>query len=279
MVIDAHVHVLPPEIISDWEGIADKESYFASLARGRAHRWATAQTLMSAMDDDGVDESWIFGFAFNDLGLCRICNDYVMEAAASSRGRLRPLAVVPPLTRGSASEIERCAALGAIGVGELFPDGQCWYIDDIRETWRIASVCHENGLFLLVHVAEPVGHSYPGKWKIGPKEAYAMARNHPELKIVMAHWGGGLYMYENMREAKITLRNVWYDVSATPFLYDHSIFQNLSASGLSDKILYGSDYPLLRFPRYQNMVSHATLTDSQRANLFSENAAGLLRSF
>ncbi|MDR1472755.1 MAG: amidohydrolase [Synergistaceae bacterium] len=279
MVIDVHVHVFPPEMIANWERIAEREDYFSSLARSRSHRWATARDLLSAMDEDGVDESWIFGFGFNDLGLCRACNDYVLEVAASSGGHLRPLAVVPPLARGASSEIERCAALGAIGVGEIFPDGQHWLIDDIRETWRVASVCHDNGLFLLVHVAEPIGREYPGKGKIGPREAYALARNHPELKIVMSHWGGGLYMYENMKDARRTLQNVWYDVAATPFLYDSSIFENLRASALSDKILYGSDYPILRFPRYKDMTSQAALTDAENTRLLSGNAAALLHSF
>ncbi|MDR1916491.1 MAG: amidohydrolase [Synergistaceae bacterium] len=279
MVIDVHVHVYPPEIVSSWESIALQESHFASLARGRAHKWAAVPELLSAMDEDGVDESWISGFAFKDLELCRICNDYVIEAASLSGGRLRPLAVVPPLARGASAEIERCFERGAIGVGELFPDGQCWSIDDIRETWRLASLCNENGMFVLLHVSEPVGHKYPGKGKSGPREAYSFALNHPELKIIMSHWGGGLCAYENMKDVRMDLQNVWYDTAATPFLYDHSIFENLKSPGLSAKILYGSDYPLLRFPRYKKMTSQSTLSDAENSHLLSENAIKLLNSF
>ena len=42
------------------------------------------------------------------------------------------------------------------GVGELFPQGQDFDIADARETWRLAAACHETGMFLLIHTAEPV---------------------------------------------------------------------------------------------------------------------------
>jgi predicted TIM-barrel fold metal-dependent hydrolase len=190
---------------------------------------------------------------------------------------LKPLCVVPPLSRGACNEIERCAALGAIGVGEIFPDGQRWNIDDARETWRIAATCHENGLFIMIHAAEPVGKQYPGKGRKGPREAYTFALNHPELKIVMAHWGGGLFMYERIRDVRVTLGNVWYDTAATPFLYDPSIFECVKLPGLTEKILYGSDYPILRLPRFKKMMEEAGLSDSESESLMSGNSMRLAR--
>ncbi|MDR3279269.1 MAG: amidohydrolase, partial [Synergistaceae bacterium] len=275
LIIDAHVHVYPPEVIADWRRIAERESYFGALAGGRAHKWADAEDLLSAMDEDGVDESWICGFGFMDIGLCKLCNEYVIDAAARSGGRLKPLCVTPPLTRGACGEIERCAEMGAIGVGELFPDGQSWNIDDERETWRIAASCHENGLFLMIHVAEPVGREYPGKGKIGPREAYLLARNHPELKIVMAHWGGGLFLYERMRDVKVVLDNVWYDTAATPFLYDSSIFEEARVAGMTKKIIYGSDYPILRLPRFKRMFEAAGFGAPELDALMSGNSRRL----
>ncbi|MDR1965674.1 MAG: amidohydrolase family protein [Synergistaceae bacterium] len=276
MIIDAHVHVYPPEIISGAEGIAQRESYFSSLVSAKAHRWAGAEDVLSAMDSDGVDESWIFGFGFKDLGLCRVCNDYALDAAARSGGRLKPLAVVPPLARGAAAEIARCAHRGAIGVGEIFPDGQDFDITDTDETWRFAAACHENGMFVLLHTAEPVGREYPGKGRAGPREAYAFARNHPELRIVMAHWGGGLFMYESLPDARLALRNVRYDTAAAPFVYDSKIFSLCGAPWVRDKILYGSDFPLLRYPRYKEMMDASGLAPEAADRIGSANALRFL---
>lgn len=275
-MIDAHVHVYPPEVIARAEEIAEREPYFAALTAGRAHRWATVEDLLAAMDEDGVDESWICGFGFMDIGLCRLCNDYVLEAAMLSGGRLKAMAVVPPLGRGMEAELRRCAEAGAIGAGEIFPDGQSFDITNIRETWRFAGVCDETGLFALVHTAEPVGRTYAGKGTVGPREAYQLAENHPELRILFAHWGGGLFLYETMPDAASVLENVWYDTAAAPFLYGAEIFTSALLAGAGRKIVYGSDYPLLRWPRYRKPISQTPLVDMDLDALLCANARRLL---
>jgi len=278
LIIDTHVHVYPPLIRDNSQEIAESERYFGELISSPVHKWATAEDVLAAMDADGVDQSWICGFAFSDIALCQVSNDYVLEAAAASNGRLKALIVVPPMSCGMSDEIERCAARGAIGVGELFPDGQNFALDDVRETWRLAASCHENNLFLTLHCAEPVGKAYAGKGTIGPKEAYALARAHPELKIVLAHWGGGLFMYELMKDVREDLRNLWYDTAAAPYLYSCEIYKAAALAGVSDKIIYGSDFPLLRLSRYRKMLDGCRLTDSQEEALFFKNSRALLHS-
>lgn len=277
MIVDTHVHVYPPIIRENWREIAEREKYFDLLTRSAAHKWGTAEDVLAAMGEDGVEQSWICGFAFSDIELCRICNDYVLDAASASNGRLKAMIVAPPLARGMEEEIARCAQLGAVGVGELFPDGQDFPFDDSRVTWRLAAVCHENDLFLTLHCAEPVGRQYAGKGNAGPREAYALALAHPELRIVLAHWGGGLFMYELMPDVRASLRNVWYDTAATPYLYSHSIYDSASAAGVAGKILYGSDFPLLRLPRYRAMVDKSGLSDAQKEAYYCGNAELLLQ--
>ncbi len=80
-----------------------------------------AEDVVEQMERDGVDVSWIFGFAFKDPGLCALCNDYVIDAVRRFPGRFRGLAVVPPMARGSDREILRCREAGLVGIGEFFP--------------------------------------------------------------------------------------------------------------------------------------------------------------
>ncbi len=279
VIIDTHVHVYPPEIERHWEKIAEREPYFASLVQSRAHRWGTLENLLKAMEEDQVDQSWICGFGFTDMGLCREVNDYVLEAAEQNPEKILPLAVVPPLHPDVEREVSRCAEKGAIGVGEIFPGGQRWDIDDMRQTWRLAGLCHEASLALLIHTAEPLGHDYPGKGSTGPREAAAFCTHHPEVSVIFAHWGGGLWMYETMPEIRRYLRNAWYDVAASPFLYEKEIFRILSGSPhVMSRTLYGSDYPLLRFPRYRSLLEEAfpDTFGEYAPGLFGENARRLL---
>lgn len=272
MIIDTHVHLYPPDVVREWEKIAEKEPYFRLLCSGKVHKWAVAEDLFEMMESDHIDQCWATSFAFRDPGLCRHCNDYVIETSERSGGRVKGLAVVNPLSRDFEKEIFRCREAGMIGVGELFPGGQVFDITDERQTWRLAAACRDAGMFLMLHTAEQVGHDYPGKGTAGPKEAAAFCLNHPGLAVVFAHMGGGLWQYEMMPEMKICLQNAWYDTAAVPFLYDAAIFRAVFAAGVGHKILYGSDFPLLRIKRFKRMLGEASLSPEEESALLGGNA-------
>lgn len=277
MITDCHVHVYPPEVIRDAKIIAETEAHFALLSNGKVHKWATVEDVIHKMDQDGVDVSWIFGFAFTDLGLCSICNDYVIEAVYKYPDRLVGLAVVPPLARGSDKEILRCKEKGLVGVGEIFPQGQNLDMTDIRQTWRLAATISELEMFLLIHSAEPVGHDYPGKGNVGPREAAEFCIHHPEARVIFAHFGGGLWLYELMPEMKLALSNARYDSAAWPWLYEPSILSAMTAAGVKDKILYGSDFPILSYGKYKDRIASSGISDEVVAKFLSGNAERFLR--
>lgn len=278
MVIDTHVHVYPPELVRGRELISRREPYFDALTHNRVHRWGTAEDLIRAMDETGVDQSWIFGFAFRDPALCALCNDYVIEAVRRWPDRLRGFAVVSPLRRGFVAELERCRAAGLIGAGELFPQGQGFDLDDERQTWRLAAACVDLKMPLLVHTAEPVGHDYAGKGRTGPREAAAFCAHHPAATVIFAHFGGGLWLYETMPEMKLYLRNAWYDTAAWPFLYGAEVLAASRAAGTADKMLYGSDWPIADKRRCESRLSSCGLNDAEREQFLGGNAARLLAS-
>jgi len=282
MHIDAHVHVFPPEIEKNCKKIAETEPHFGAICSGKVHKWGTAGDVVARMDIDGLDQAWVTGFAFRDPGLCRLCNDYVMDTVGSHQGRILGLAVVNPMSRGFEEEIGRCHDAGFIGVGELFPCGQVFDITDPRQTWRLVAACHERGMFLMLHVAEQVGHDYPGKGDVGPNEAAAFCANHPEVQAVFAHMGGGLWTYETMPGMKVVLQNAWYDTAAAPYLYSPDVFRAAVAAGAGGKLLYGSDFPLLGAERYEKMFASSGLDEAALAGIRGLNALSLLekaRSF
>jgi hypothetical protein len=275
-VIDCHVHVYPPDVIENAASIGEREPYFALLSGGKVHRWATTEDVVSAMDRDGVETSWIFGFAFNDPGLCAHCNDYVIDSVRKYPGRLKGFAVVPPLSQGAEKEIFRCREYGLVGVGELFPGGQGFDISDERQTRTLAGAASEAGMILLIHTAEPVGHDYPGKGSTGPREAAEFCAHHPEVNVVFAHFGGGLWMYELMPEMRKTLANAYYDTAAWPWLYDPKLMTAIASAGVSHKILYGSDFPILSFSKYEKMLTASGLSEDDKARVLHGNAKSLL---
>ena len=276
MMIDTHVHIYPPELVRDQELISRREPHFNLLTHNSVHKWGTAEDLIAAMDATGVEQSWVFGFAFRDPALCVLCNDYVIAAVRRWPDRLKGFAVVNPGRRGFAAEMERCAAAGLTGVGELFPQGQGFDLDDRRQTWRLAAACADLNMQLCVHTAEPVGHDYAGKGNVGPKEAAQFCLDHPETVVIFAHFGGGLWLYETMPEMRMYLRNAWYDTAAWPYLYGASVMAAAKAAGVLPKMLYGTDWPILDRARYEKRLSSCGLDDTELAALTGGNALSLL---
>jgi uncharacterized protein len=246
--IDSHVHYTPPAL---WPGMAEREPYWGLLlgsdpGPGAAgHAGLGPERLIEDMDAAGIDRVVLMGNYWADHAACVVCNDERMALARRWPGRLLPFASIQPKAGPAAiDELERCLDGGMGGVGELGPYGQGYGLDD-PDFLRLAEACIEHDVPLNLHVSEEVGHFYPGK-STTPLSAYCgLALRYPELKLVLAHWGGGLIFYEIMPEVRRALVNVCYDTAASPLLYPTgSIFKLALQTVDPAKVLYGSDYPL-----------------------------------
>jgi len=275
-IIDFHVHITPPEIIADWRNYAEKEPYFSLLSHSPKNKFATAPDVIAALDAAGFDKAVVFGFAFNDAGLCRYVNDYVIESVTQYPERLIGFMAVAPGSAELEKEVERCHAAGLRGVGELFPEGQGFDIADTRQTAALAAACAHFDMPLLIHANEPLGHEYAGKTKTSLRALERFIANNAGLNIVLAHWGGGLLFYETMPEIQEQCRNVYYDTAASPLLYDPSVYRAACAIGLSEKILFGSDFPLLSHSRCITALAASGISAPEQERILGGNALSLL---
>jgi len=272
--IDFHVHVTPPEISANWRKYADKEPYFALLAQNPHNKYACAEEVIAMLDESRFEKAVVFGFAFRDMGLCRLVNDYVIEKARQFPERLIGFMSVAPNYTGLEKEIDRCHSAGLKGIGEIYPDGQGITIDNKEETRALTGACIERNLPLIVHTNEPVGHTYIGKNNIGLPQIERFIANSQGLQVILAHWGGGILFYETMPELREQFNTVYYDTAATPFLYREDIYRAALALGLGEKIIFGSDFPLLPPSRY--LPAMQNLPDDERERILYGNARRLL---
>ena len=117
---------------------------------------------------------------------------------------------------------------------------------------RLAEACIRSDIPLNLHANEEVGGFYPGKAPTPLRDYYRLAARYPELKLILAHWGGGLFFYELLPEVRRALRNVRYDTAASPLQYaTRAIFDVALRCVDHRKLLYASDYPLRLYPRRQ----------------------------
>ncbi len=276
MIVDVHTHIFPPEICARREEFRTRDPWFGQLYEDPRARMATAEELVAAMERDGVDRAVACGFAWRDPGLCRFHNDYLAESVRRFPGQIIGLAVVQPRAgKEAARELERALDAGLQGLGELMPDGQGFSLCDESLLRPLALLLQERNLPLLTHVSEPVGHIYRGKGSTHPQHLVALAERFPELRIICAHWGGGLPFYELMPEVAQALKNVCYDTAASPYLYRWRIVPLAVQMVGAHKILFGSDFPLIRPRTYLMHLAQLPLEEGDRAAILGGNAMAL----
>ena len=277
MIIDFHTHIFPSHICRDRQRFLDRDVWFGQLYSDPKAKVASVEDLIVSMDASGVDRAVTFGFGWVDEGLCREANDYVIDAVSRFPDRLAGFISVNPCKPAEMQkEIERCVARGLVGIGELMPDGQCFSFDEMTVVTPLAEVARHYRLPILTHTSEPVGHLYPGKGERPIHTITRFAEQFPDVVLICAHWGGGLFLYELMPELVGVLSNVYYDTAASLYVYRDRIF-HIATQVARDKILFGTDYPLISHRRFLKRVRTAGLPPLIERGVLGENARRILR--
>jgi len=277
MIIDFHTHVLSPRIKENRSRYVERDAAFAQIYSDKKARIATAEDLIESMDRDGVDVSVIVNYGWSTHELCVETNDYILESVARHPKRLIGFCAVSSYADdASLNEIERCARAGVKGVGELRPDMQSTDFTKKEAMEPFVGVLRKHNLIVLTHASEPVGHIYPGKGKATPEILYKFIVNFPDLPVVCAHWGGGLPFYALMPEVREALENVYFDTAVSPFLYRPEIYQHVTQLVSADRVLFGSDYPVLPASRLLKEIDTLGLSEEDRVEILSGNARRLL---
>ncbi len=277
MIIDFHTHIFPPLIRENREDFFKGEQAFKTLYNSHQARLVGARDLISAMDEADVQKSVVFGFPWENADYFKLNNDYVIEAVNRYPDRLVGLACFSPFSPTGAREADRCFDQSLSGVGELAVYGGGITTAVVQTLKPVMATCLErDGLFML-HTNEPVGHQYPGKTPNTLRQIYDFVKAYPENRIILAHWGGGLLFYALMKKEVVkVLENVWFDTAASPFLYRPEIYRIAGEVVGFDKILFGSDFPLLKPQRYFKEMEAAGLTTDQIDQIMGLNARNLL---
>jgi len=279
LIIDVHTHIFPPDIARERDLFFPNEPEFQLLYGPAGSKMVSAETLVQSMDENGIDRSVIFGFPWRTAGLLERHNGYVLDAALRFPRRLLPLACLDLFSNRCVEEAEILRQQGFRGFGELAVYSDGGNKDRVLDNFKqIALLCRDEDLVLLVHANEPVGHYYPGKAPFGLDFYYDMARAAAGATLIFAHWGGGLFFFELLKkQAPGLFANVYYDTAASPFVYRPDIYRVAAAVAGSDRILFGSDYPLLPPGRYFAEIRQSGLPDRDIDSISGDNAARIFR--
>ena len=166
MIIDAHTHIFFSEVRKDRSKYMFGEEAFELIYANEKARMASAEELVEAMDQSGVDKSVTFGFPWRTLYTATRANDYVLEAMQTYPDRIIGFACAYPEGKGLQKELDRCLSAGMKGVGELaFYTGRLTAEAMLDIMKPVLEVCKDHQAPLLLHANENVGHTYPGNPK------------------------------------------------------------------------------------------------------------------
>jgi uncharacterized protein len=252
-IIDSHTHCYPPAVTRDPRAWArtQQEPHWAQLVaplnKASIQGWATPQQMLAAMDEAGVDQAMLLGWYWENEATCRWHNQVIAEWVKIAPKRFIGFAAILP-NKNVLPQLEFAQRLGLRGVGELHSGVQQFHADS--SAWlRLAEWCVAHGWPVNLHASESAGLPHLGRVATPLQDFVDMAAATPALNIILAHWGGGLPFFEQNPRLRKILKNVYYDTSASPLLYQIEIFNNMVDLVGAEKIIFGSDYPLRVYPR------------------------------
>ncbi len=277
MILDAHTHIFPEEVCRRREDFFAEEPAFRLLYENPQARLAGPEELVKTMDEEGVAGAVTLGFPWRRERHWRRHNEVILEAMRRWPRRLIGFCAVHPLATGAVREVERCLAAGARGVGEL-----AFYLKDHGEGLTdiiapFAELCRHYQVPLLLHATDRAGADYPGRSLTPLSAIYRAIKAFPETTWILAHWGGRLPFYGLLKkEVPEVYRHVYFDTAASPYIYRPVIYRVVAEMVGPEKILFGSDYPLLSVSRYLKEMEEAKLSEDLKELILGKNLAKLL---
>jgi len=277
MILDCHTHIFPTEMIKNRDVFCNQDGGFATVYQNVKAKMVGVESLIASMDEWGVEQSVICGFSWSRPELCSRHNEYLFESASRYPDRLITfISFALSDAEGALRELEKGLKAGAKGVGEIAFYHREMGLQDWEVMKPVLTLMEARKTPLLLHTNEAIGHTYPGKAGTPLSRFYELILAYPRLRIILAHWGGGLPFYELMPEVKKTMTQVYYDTAASPFLYSPKIYSIASEIVGTDRILFGSDYPLISPKRYFEELEESVLSDEEKKRILGLNLKNLL---
>jgi predicted TIM-barrel fold metal-dependent hydrolase len=271
--IDIHTHI-PHRKVDPRAG--EKERYFRSPTLGMTvedmvelYRKLEMMAVVFDIDKETSSDDPFEG------------NDYIAEVVQKYPDVFIGWCSVDPWKgRAAIKELERAVTdLGLRGL-KVHPITQRFFPSDER-FYPLWAKAQELGIPVIIHTGHTgIGAGTPGgtglKLKYSRPIPYIddVAADFPELTIIGAHpsWP----WQEEMLSCALHKRNVYIDLSGwSPKYFAPSLIQ-YSNTLLQDKVLFGSDFPVISPERWLKDFAEAPFRDEVRPKIMIENAQKLL---
>jgi predicted TIM-barrel fold metal-dependent hydrolase len=267
--IDCWAGVLPPEQTKNWP-----PQFLHIFQRYKTpekmYKGFTPEEMIQEMDEAGVEKVILSAFVYKEM---RVDNDYIAKVCDKFPDRFIGCGTVDPRDGMKAvREVERIVNDLHFKAIKLEPYA---YGDEIvglppnhKYYYPIYAKCVE----LDIPVTIQIGHTGPLLPSECARPIYLdeVALFFPELRIIGGHLGQP--WHEEMMILAWKFPNVYVDTSARAPKYWPDSFKLFAATWGQDKVLWGTDYPLLTFKRCIEEIEALGLSEQAKRKILRENA-------
>ncbi|MFN6954945.1 MAG: amidohydrolase family protein [Acetobacteraceae bacterium] len=277
--IDAVVNIWTPEALA---GRPDRSGFYTSKMRVKPEIYAgmSLEEMIARMDAAGIERAFLIAAKVGRLGIPACYHvDYrlVAEAVQKHPDRFFGLAGLDP-TEGmrGVRELERAVReYGFIGAHfyphwyELPPDHAKWY--------PFYAKCCELDVPVQLQVGQSMVYdpSYPLRSVGRPITLDAVACDFPELRIIGIHVG--IPWTDEMIAMAWKHPNVFIGSDAhSPRYWPQSFVHYIRSYG-QDKVIFGTDFPVLDFARTMAEIEALDLPEVPKRKFLRDNAIRVYR--
>jgi predicted TIM-barrel fold metal-dependent hydrolase len=183
------------------------------------------------MDEHGVTRSVVIPFPV--VADTRAAHDEIARAVKAHPRRLVGTACIYPYVGADKyrDEVKRCVE--ELGFQALKLQPQYQPLDPLLTLGDfVYEAAREFNLPVIIHTGTGTPFALPSLYQV-------IARRFPDLKIILAHCGGGGLFFAEAIVAAQACENIWLELST---LMPHHILQVLNHVA-SDRLMIGSDLP------------------------------------
>jgi predicted TIM-barrel fold metal-dependent hydrolase len=277
--IDVHTHA---EISRSGHGALSPELFGASeeYFKAHGHRQPTIDEMAVYYRERRMAAVVFTVDAEHATGHPRISNEEVAENCAAHPDVLIPFAGVDPHKgRAGVREARRLVEEHGVRGFKFHPSIQAFSPDD-RMAYPLYEAIEELGVPALFHTGQTgIGAGVPGGGGIRLKYSNPMlvddvAVDFPELRIILAHPS---FPWQDEALAVATHKPyVYIDLSGWSPKYFPPQLVRYANSLLKDKVLFGSDYPVITPDRWLADFEKLDIKPEVRPRILKDNAARLL---
>jgi predicted TIM-barrel fold metal-dependent hydrolase len=206
-------------------------------------------------------------------------NEEIAEVAAANADVLIPFASVDPNRPNAVDEARRLIRDHGVRGFKFHPNIQAFFPND-RAFYPLYEVIEEAGLPALFHTGHSgIGSGLPGGGGIrlkysNPMHVDDVAVDFPRLKIVLAH--PSFPWQDEAISVALHKQQVYIDLSGWSPKYFPPQLVRYANTQLRDRVLFGSDYPMITPDRWLEDFAQADFKEEVRPLILKENAARLL---